>query len=223
MEFYEFFEKIASYIPNDYVHIKQAAEALLPWLFGFFTLATSFFGNFVQRIWDIFFFFGIGFFVPLLIIFALLEPSGIIFWTIVIICVAIGVLCAIYSHHLHKIKLFVTTLFMVYIAVSGYVIGLGTALAILIGIAVAITAAILAIKYKYLTVLATTAFSGSMMFWDMIEAKFTISHTLVMILAIVVGVCGLAVQCVVEKETLKETYNEVKDKSEKVKDKVTNK
>lgn len=223
MEFYEFFEKIISYIPNNIEHLRTICEAVLPWLFGFFTLATSFAGHFMHKVWNIFFFFGIGFFVPLLIIFALINPTGFFFWVIVAICVAIGVLCAVYSHHLHKTKLFITTLLMVYIAVSGYVIALGTGLAVLIGIIVAVTAAILAIKYKYLAVIATTAFSGSMMFWDMIEAKFTVNHTLVMVLAIVMGACGLAVQCVVEKNELKETYEEVKEKSKKVKDKVTSK
>lgn len=222
MEFYEFFEKVVSYIPNNFEHLRTICEAVLPWLFGFFTLATSFAGHFMHKVWNIFFFFGIGFFVPLLITFALIKPTGFFFWVIVAICVAIGVLCAVYSHHLHKTKLFITTLLMVYIAVSGYVLALGTGLAVLIGIIVAVIAAILAIKYKYLAVIATTAFSGSMMFWDMIEAKFTINHALVMVLAIVMGACGLAVQCVVEKDELKETYEEVKEKSKKVKDKVTN-
>ena len=211
MEFYEFFEKLVSYIPNDFEHLRAICESVLLWLFGFFTLATSFAGHFMHKVWNIFFFFSVGFFVPLFISFALLMPTGFFFWVIVAVCIAIGVLCAVYSHHLHKTKLFITTLWMVYIAVSGYVLALGTGVAVLSGIIIAVAAAILATKYKYIAVIATTAFSGSMMFWDMIEARFTINHTLVMVLVIVMGVCGLAVQCVVEKDELKETYGKIKE------------
>lgn len=220
MEFYEFFEKIVSFIPENFKNIREICEAVLPWLFGFFTLATSFVGHFMHKIWNIFFFFGIGFFVPLLIIFAVLKPTGAAFWTVVLICVAIGVLCAVYSHHLHKTKLFITTLLMVYIAVSGYIIALGNGVAILIGLAVAIVAAILSIKYKYIAVIVTTAFSGSMMFWNMIESKFNAPHTLTNILAIVMGALGLALQIYVERKELKESYNEIKETSKKVKKKI---
>lgn len=223
MEFYEFFEKIIGFIPENFKRISEICEALLPWLFGFFTLATSFVGHFMHKIWNIFFFFGIGFFVPLLIIFAAFQPSGAVFWIVVLGCVAIGVLCAVYSHHLHKTKLFITTLLMVYIAVSGYLISLGKGIAILIGIAVAIVAAILSIKYKYIAVIVTTAFSGSMMFWNMIEVKFGAPHVLVNILAIAMGLVGLAVQIYVERKELKETYEDLKEKSKKVKEKVKDK
>ena len=195
----------------------------MPWLFGFFTLATSFVGHFMHKIWNIFFFFGIGFFVPLLIIFAAFQPSGAVFWIIVLGCVAIGVLCAVYSHNLHKTKLFITTLLMVYIAVSGYLIALGNGIAILVGIVVAVVAAILSIKYKYIAVIVTTAFSGSMMFWNMIESKFSAPHILINILAIVMGIAGLAVQIYVERKELKETYDDLKEKSKKVKEKVKDK
>ncbi len=220
MEFYEFFEKIIGFIPEGFKRTSEICKAVLPWLFGFFTLATSFVGHFMHKIWNIFFFFAIGFFVPLFVLFAIFQPSGAVFWVVVLGCVSIGVLCAVYSHRLHKTKLFITTLLMVYIAVSGYLIALGKGIAILIGIAVAIAAAILSIKYKYIAVIVTTAFSGSMMFWNMIEAKFGAPHIIVNILAIVMGVAGLAVQIYVERKELKETYEDIKEKSKKIKEKV---
>ena len=114
---------------------------------------------------------------------------------------------------------------MVYIAVSGYLIALGKGIAILIGIAVAVAvvAAILSIKYKYIAVIVTTAFSGSMMFWNMIESKFSAPHVLINILAIVMGVAGLAVQIYVERKELKETYDDLKEKSKMVMEKVKDK
>ena len=220
MEFYEFFEKIIGFIPENFRKTSEICEAALPWLFGFFTLATSFVGHFMHKIWNMFFFFGIGFFVPLFVLFAIFRPSGTVFWVVVLGCVAIGVLCAVYSRHLHKTKLFITTLLMVYIAISGYLIALGRGVAILFGIVVAIIAAILSIKYKYIAVIANTSFSGSMMFWNMIKAKFGAPYIIVNILAIVMGIAGLAVQIYVERKELKETYKDIKDKSKKVKQKV---
>lgn len=220
MEFYEFFEKIVSYIPSEFEYLKKICELILPWLFGIFTLATSFAGHFMHKVWNIFFFFSIGFFIPLFIFFVIVQPSGAFFWLLVFVCAVIGIFCAAYSHKLHKTKLFITTLLMVYIAVSGYVLGLGKGIAVFLGIVVAIIAAVLAVKYKYLAVIATTAFSGSMMFWNMIESHLSFNHTLSMIFAIVMGVCGLACQCVVEKDELKETYEHIKENSHKVKKKV---
>lgn len=221
MEFYEFFEKLVSYVPADFQQLKTACENILPWLFGILTLVTSFAGHFMHKVWNIFFFFGIGFFVPLFASFVILKPTGAFFWTLVLLSAIIGVLCAVYSHKLHKTKLFITTLLMVYIAVSGYLLGLGKGIAVLFGIIVAVIAALLAVKYKYLAVIVTTAFSGSMMFWDMIESHFAFNHKLSMIFAIVMGFCGLLCQCVVEKKELKETYEHIKENADKVKKKAS--
>lgn len=221
MEFYEFFEKLVSYVPADFQQLKTACENILPWLFGFLTVTTSFAGHFMHKVWNIFFFFGIGFFVPLFASFVILKPTGAFFWALVLLSAVIGVLCAVYSHKLHKTKLFITTLLMVYIAVSGYLLGLGKGIAVLFGIIVAVIAALLAVKYKYLAVIVTTAFSGSMMFWDMIESHFAFNHNLSMIFAIVMGFCGLLCQCVVEKKELKETYEHIKENADKVKKKAS--
>lgn len=221
MEFYEFFEKLVSYVPADFQQLKTACENILPWLFGFLTVTTSFSGHFMHKVWNIFFFFGIGFFVPLFASFVILKPTGVFFWVLVLLSAVIGVLCAVYSHKLHKTKLFITTLLMVYIAVSGYLLGLGKGIAVLFGIIVAVIAALLAVKYKYLAVIVTTAFSGSMMFWDMIESHLEFNHNLSMIFAIVMGFCGLLCQCVVEKKELKETYEHIKENADKVKEKAS--
>lgn len=219
MEFYEFFEKIVSYIPEGYESIKHVCEAILPWLFGLLTLATCFVGHFMEKVWNFFFFFTLGFIIPLFLLYWIFTPSGFLFWLMVVLCVALGGLCAYYSHHLHKIKLFVTTFFLVYIAVSSYLIGLGKLTAVLLGFIVGILAGILNIRYKYIAVMATTAFSGSMMFWDMIESRYTINHILVQVLVIVLGVLGLTFQTFIEKEELKKSYDHVKGSYQKVQEK----
>ena len=219
MEFYEFFESIVSFIPDGFAALRSTCEILLPWLFGLCTLATCFFGHFTHKIWNIFFFFTLGFFVPLFILFALFQPSGVVFWLLVLLCLFLGGLCGFHSHHLHRLKLFITTFLTSYIAVSGFLIALGTGSAILLGLIVAVFAGILAIKYKYMGVIITTAFSGSMMFWDMIEAKFSTPHLLANVLAILMGICGLFVQMHVEKKELTEDFAELKEQSQKIRNK----
>ncbi len=56
------------------------------------------------------------------------------------------------------------------------------------------------------------------------------NHTLRMVLAIIMGIIGLAAQCYVKRKELKESYEKIKEKGkkakhayEKVKDKVTDK
>lgn len=87
----------------------------------------------------------------------------------------------------------------------------------LAGFVVAIVAAVLSIKYKYIAVICTTAFSCALMLWNVINGAFGLNHVAVMIFAALTSVAGLAVQCLVERKKLKETFEEIKEKSKKVK------
>ena len=217
MEFYEFLEKICGFIPDNYESLKSAAQAVMPVLFALFAGATSFAGHFMHKVWNAFFFFGIGFIVPLFVLFALFKPSGAVFWILVVLCAACGVACAYFSKHLFRAKLFITSFLLVYIAVPQYLSFLGKFGSVLAGFVVAIVAAVLSIKYKYIAVICTTAFSGALMLWNVIEGAFGLNHVAVMIFAALTGVAGLAVQCLIERKELKETYEEIKEKSKKVK------
>lgn len=221
MEFYEFFEQIIGYIPDGFEGLKNICEMLLPWLFFLFMGATCFAGHFMHKVWNVFFFFSIGFFVPLFILFAVFQPSGVLFWLLTVLCIGVGIFCAVRSHQLHKAKLFVTTLIMVYIAVSDYLMFVGKGIAILFGLILAVAAAILSIKYKYITVIATTAFSGSMLFWNMIGGKFSFPHFLITLLIALMGIIGLAIQCYIERKELKESYENIKNNTKKIKEKVS--
>ncbi len=223
MEFYEFLEKICSFIPGEYESVKSAAESIMPVLFALFAGATSFFGHFMHKVWNVFFFFGIGFFIPLLALFAWFNPSGAVFWILVVLCAICGVACACYSKHLSRFKLFIISFFMTYIAVPQYLSFLGKFGSALAGFAVAAVAAVMSIKYKYIAVICTTAFSGALMLWNTIEGALGLNHFLVMLLAALTGAAGLAVQCLVERKELKETYKQIKKKSKKVRDYVGNK
>ncbi len=217
MEFYEFFERVFSYIPDDFSTLRGICETILPLLFGLFTLATCFLGHFMHKVWNACFFFAIGFFVPLFIIFAIFMPTGTAFWLLVAGCLIFGIFCAVFSHHLHRIKLFITTFLMVYITVSGHIITFNTGVAVIVGLVLGVIAAIISIRYKYITVLFTTAFTGSFMFWTMLEVKFSINHILILIIAVIMGVGGLLLQCYIEREELHASYDRLIEHSKKAK------
>lgn len=52
------------------------------------------------------FLFRIGFIVPLFVLFALFKPVGAVFWILVVLCAACSVVCAYFSKHLFRAKLF---------------------------------------------------------------------------------------------------------------------
>lgn len=219
MEFYEFFELIYKYVPDSYPAVKNTMQIMLPVLFAIFTGLSCFFGHFVHKIWNAFFFFGLGFISLLFIFFAIFEPQNTAFWILVFICAAIGIVCAYYSKQLLKTQIFITTFLMVFIAVPDYFSFLGNTASVFIGLALALAASLLSIKYKYITIIFTTAFSGALMLWNIIENTFELNHTLTVIFALLTGIAGLAVQCYVERNELKKTYDEIKEKSKKARKK----
>lgn len=217
MEFYELIEKIISYIPEGFESQKQAAEIILPWILGFCTAATCLFGHTVHKIWNAFFFFWIGFLVPMFLIEFVFAPEGTVFWILAVVCAALGVICAVYSKKLFRIQLFITTLIMVFISVPAYLSFLGEAGSVLAGFLIAVIAAILSIKYKYIMLIITTSFSGSFMLFNIIEKHFGFGHTLSTVFAVIFAFIGLAVQCYVERKELKETYEHLKEQRKKIK------
>lgn len=217
MEFYELIEEIVSAIPDGYENVRRVAEVLLPWILGICTAATCFFGHAVHKIWNAFLFFWIGFFVPMLIIQGLFAPVGAVFWICAALSAAFGAACAYFSKKIYKVYLFISTLIMVFIAVPAYLSFLGEVGSVLAGLVLAVAAAILSIKYKYLTVIVTTAFSGSFMFFNIIERQTGQSHVLITVFAVIFALLGLAVQCYVEREELKETYEHLKERKKQIK------
>ena len=217
MEFYELLKEIVGFIPDEFQLLRELSALALPWVMGICTAATCFFGHKLHGIWKAFLFFWIGFFFPLLIIQLILKLDGALFWISVALCAALGVLCAVKSKKLHKIELFVTTFFLVFIAVPPYLSFLGNFGSAAAGFITATAAAILSIRYKYITVIVTTGFTGAFLLFGMIENITGLSHTLITALAVFAGLAGIAVQCFVERKELKETSEHLKKRKEQIK------
>jgi len=219
MEFYELLEKIAEYIPAGYEEIERNFTAFLSVFFAVSAAATCFFGHFVHKIWNVFFFFFIGFLVSYFTVALLLKPSENWIWVLIIICSIIGIICAYYSKYLHKARLFVTTFFLVFASLPSFLSFLGKTVSVTIGFAAAIAVGILSTKYKYIVTIAATAFSGSFILISIIEKPLHMSEPFSSVMAVLLAAAGIAVQCVVEKEELKETYASFKEKWDKIKSK----
>lgn len=217
MEFYELIEKIIEAIPSGYENVRLILETVLPWILGFFAIATCFAGHFVHKIWNAFFFFWIGFLIPVFVIGFPLKAQGAGLNALIIFGIVCGVLCAYFSKKLHKMRLFVTSFLMVFITLPSYLKFLGSALSVITAFAVGTAAGILSAKYKYIMTIITTAFSGSFMFFSVIEAHSGISHFAACAMAVFMALGGLAVQCFVEREELKESLEQLREKRKKVK------
>ena len=217
MEFYELLEKIINAIPSGYENIRYAAEAALPWILGICSAATCLFGHKIHKIWNAFFFFWIGFLVPVFIIGLLFKTTG--FWMNALIVVGIicGAACAFYSKKLFKLQLFITTFIMVFTTLPSYLTFLGSAASVAVGALAALAAGILSTKYKYIITIITTSFSGSFMLFGVFEANVGLSHTAASALSVIAGIIGLGIQCYIERKELKETWEKLKEKKEKVK------
>lgn len=226
MEFYELIEEIIGFIPEQFENLRHYAEIVLPWILIICTAATCLFGHKVHKIWNAFLFFWLGFFIPMFIIEALFEPTGVLFWICAVLSAGVGAFCAVYSKNIHRVKLFVTTFFLVLVSVPSYVSFLDDFGSIVFAFILAIAAGILSIKYKYIVVIITTSFSGSFMLFNIIESKTNFTHIPITIFSIIFALIGLAVQCYVEREELKETYEHLKERKKQIKsapDKIKNK
>lgn len=217
MEFYELLEEFIGAIPPGYESVRAAAEAALPWILGICSAATCFFGHTVHKIWNAFFFFWIGFLVPVFalgLIFGSDQTAMYIYIAIGIVC---GGLCAFYSKKIFKVQLFVTAFIMVFTTLPSYLTFLGGTAANIIGFVIAVAAGVLSTKYKYIMTICTTAFSGAFMLFGIFEANFALSHPAASALAVITGILGLCVQCFMERKELKETWEQLKNKKNKLK------
>lgn len=205
MEFYELLEKIIDAAPAGYENIVALLRSALPWVMEICALATCFFGHKVHKIWNAFFFFWIGFLVPVFVIGLLTSPKGTGMDILILFGVVTGGLCAYFSKKLFKLQLFVTTFFLVFAALPTYLSFLGDAVSTLIGFVGGIVVGIISTKYKYIMTIVTTAFTGASLFFVPIQAKTLLSDGWVVVFSLLLGAAGLAAQIYTERKELKES------------------
>lgn len=220
MEFYELLEKIIHAIPAEYATTAAALSAALPWILGFCSAVTCFFGHKIHKIWNAFFFFWIGFLVPVFVIGLLTDPNETGMQALIGFGVICGALCAFFSKKLFKLQLFVTAFFMVFATAPAYLTFIGQVGSLLAGFVIAVVAGILNMKYKYIMTILTTAFSGAFLLFGVFEAQVGLSHTAATILSLAVGAAGFALQCFVERKELQESWEQLQQNYKNAKKKI---
>lgn len=217
MEFYELIEMITNAVPDGYENVRLIMEAALPWVLGVCCAATCFFGHTVHKIWNYFFFFWIGFLVPVFLLGLIFDASGDRMYALIAVGAITGVACSYYSKKLFKLQLFVTAFLMVFISLPSYLAFMGKAASVAVSLALGAAAGILSTKYKYIATIVTTAFSGAFMLFGVLEPTLGIPHAAAAVLSVALGAAGLSLQCFIERRELKESWEELKEKKNKLK------
>ena len=195
MQFYGLFEKIINYIPDSFTIVREYIYIALPFVLMACALFTAFFAYYI---------------LPAV------NYNDVVFWIMGGVCLLVGILCAYFSKYLFRAQLVVSNFALVYASLPAFIVFLGDIPSKIVSAIVAGAMAFLNIKYKYLFILLTTSFSGSFIFWEVIENRYNIKYTFVY--AIIMGVLAFAFQCYMNRKQIKDTYKDVKKKYKKTKD-----
>lgn len=202
MEFLELLKVIQESIPPDYAWVSQAITDVFPWLVLGMSLLLCFFGYKVHRLWAVFLFFGLGFLAGVITgAFLVVAFPSLNSWILVALPVVLGALGAIFSKRLHKLQLFLVNSTLVYGALPGVLSRwLPETPSILVGLAAAIVVGLLAVKYKYIATIFTSAVSGALTAAPMIlELVKVDSFPLLVALEGVLIAAGAALQFLMKK------------------------
>ena len=221
MEFIELIEAVKEAIPPEGAGAAAALGAALPWLTLLATLLTCFFGHKLHRIWLQFVLFCIGFVLGLVV--SAFFPQEVSFTYFIVLGVVLGGLGVYCTRWIHKAQLFLMNAFFVYAALPELLEKfLPGGLSVFIGLAAAVIVGILAVRYKFLVTMITTAVTGAS------SAVHQIFHLLnwnegafLWGMMILLAAAGLLVQYLVEKEEIMEARNRIADKSKHVREKLS--
>ncbi|MCR5207789.1 MAG: tyrosine-protein phosphatase [Eubacterium sp.] len=215
MQFYDLYKDIISYIPEKYVLIQSAADFILPFVLMACALVTAFFGLKCVGWWIkvSFFLFGTGAASKLLI--KNVDFYDFYFWLFLGISLAAGIFCALVSKYLSRLELAGSEFLIIYAALPSFFSVLGKLPAQLISIIAALCVVFLTVKYKYLIIIPTTSFSGSLLFWQMLSRYVEVGDE--RLWGITMGVAAFGFQCLTSREKIKETCKDVKKKAKTTK------
>lgn len=216
MQFYDLFESVLNYIPESFSGARELIYLVLPYVLMGCALFTSFFGLKCAGLWCGVTFFITGSTVSSYYLLPATNFNDVRFWVMFAVCLLIGVLCAYFSKYLFRAQLVISNFALVYASLPAFILFLGDVASKLVSVIVAAAMAFLNIKYKYIIVIATTSFSGSFIFWEVLENRYDVKHKFVF--AIIMGAIAFAFQCFINREKLKDTYKDVKKKYKKTKD-----
>lgn len=215
MEFIELLEEVLKQVPAKYSSWVQGIEIILPILILVISLVTCFFGHKVHKLWNIFLFFWLGFWIVAL--------SGIFFpatWDIRIFIglgLIVGILAAIKSNQLHHLQLFIINSFMAFSILPSLLENmLNPIFALLLGLLLSIGIGLLAAKLKYLVTIVSTSIHGAMMAAPLLWNQFNLDNEpLIVTTALILMILGIIAQFYQEHvKKSKEKHQSLQETSE---------
>ena len=216
MQFYDLFRELIGYIPERFGAISSVFYSVMPFVLMACALFTAFFGLKCAGWWCALTFFFLGATVSSKYILPAVNIYDFWFWIMFGACLIIGVLCAYFSKYLFRAQLAASEFLIVYAALPSFILYFGDIPSKIISAVVALAIVFLTVKYKYIFVIPTTAFSGSFIFWEAAQGYVDFGQKTVN--AIIMGIVATAFQCYISRDKLKETYKDVKKKYNKTKD-----
>ena len=215
MQFYDFFKELIGYIPSDYEVIRSMAYTFLPYFLMACALFTSFFALKCGAWWCGLTFFMLGSSVSWKYLIKTPDIYNFQFWILAGVCISIGILCAYFSKYLFRVQLLGSMFMLVYGSLPSFIFFFGDIPSKVISAVAAAALVFLTVKYKYLVVIATTSFSGSFIFWQVLCNLYPIPHET--LFAVLMGIVALIFQVMINIDTILDTYDDVTNKIEKTK------
>ena len=213
MQFYDLFKDAISYIPERYTVLNNVVSAFLPFVLMACALLTAFFGLKCVKWWCMLTFFFFGTSVSYKYLVDSIDFYDFKFWLLIALCVSAGIICALFSMYLARIQLAGSEFLIIYSALPPLILAAGEVPAKIVSALVALAVVFLTVRYKYLVLLPTTAFSGSFIFWEVAVRYTEIGNE--KLNGIIMGVLAFAFQCYISREQLNNTYEDVKKKVKK--------
>ncbi len=213
MQFYDLFKELIGYIPASLGEVKGFFNLALPAVLVVCALFTAFFGLKCASLWCSVTLFFIGTTVSAKFLLPSRDLTDLNYWIMLAVCLSIGVLLGVFSKYPARIQLIIAMFTLAYASLPSFITFFGDTFSKIISAVVALALAFLTIKYKYIIIIATTSFSGSFIFWDVMNDEFHLKYKT--LYAMLMGLSALAFQCYMNYDRLKATYEDVKMKAEK--------
>lgn len=213
LQFYDFFKSLLDYIPQELSGVHAFFISLLPYILMVCSLFTAFFGLKCAKWWCALTFFFLGASVSSQLLLPSVDLDDMRFWIMLGVSISVGIICGYFSKYLYRAQLVISMFTLVYAALPSFILFFGDAVSKAVSLLVGLALAFLSVKYKYIIAIATTSFSGSFIFWGVIEDTFSVPYKT--LFAVLTGIAALAFQCYMNRETLKNTYKDVKEKYKK--------
>lgn len=190
MEFIDLMRDILSYLPPESAGFVAIVNDIFPWIILTISLLVCFFGYKIHHIWSGFIFFLVGFLLGAILGTLLPQVDVRI---ILIISLGLGILGIVFTHKLIKIQIFLINFIFAYSALPNLLSTfIPSEYTLLIGLILSVIIGFVAVKYKFIVTIITTAYAGATSAGPILISLFktlsTFPQTLLIMILIILGI-----------------------------------